>query len=42
MTCPAFCRIMCGSVAAMPHSTPLMFTSTIRSHSSTLRRSGGE
>ena len=42
MKWPAFCAFMCGSAAAMPYSTPLMLTSIIWSHSSTLRRSSGE
>ena len=42
MMCPAFCCFICGSAAAMPYSTPLMFTSIIRSQSSILRRSSGD
>jgi hypothetical protein len=41
MKCPAFCCFTYGSAAAMRYSTPLMFTSIIRSHSSTLSRSSG-
>ena len=41
MICPAFCSFLYSSAAAMPYSTPLMFTSIIRFHSSILRRSGG-
>jgi len=41
MICPAFCCFIYGSAAAMPYSTPLTFTSIIRSHSSTFRRSSG-
>jgi hypothetical protein len=42
MICPAFCYFIYGSTAAMPYSTPLMFTSISWFHSSILRRSSGE
>ena len=39
--CAAFCCFICGSAAAMPQRTALMFTSIIRSHSSIWSRSSG-
>ncbi|MNP22551.1 hypothetical protein D3C76_1152280 [compost metagenome] len=42
MICPARWRCISGNVAAIPCSTPRIFTSIIRSHSSTLSASSLE